>query len=146
MNRNTIIEREIQIAASPETIFAFFTDPSKLICWKGIKATLDPQPGGVYRLDINGRDIAAGHFIEIVPYSRLVFTWGWEGDDSTLPPGASIVEITLTLEGSHTVVRLKHTGLNEYHYQHQAQGWDFFLPRLVTAAQGGQPGSYLPGN
>lgn len=141
LGRNAIIEREIRITASPETVFSFFTDPAKLIRWKGIKATLDPQPGGVYRLDINGRDVASGHFVEVVPPSRLVFTWGWEGENSPLPPGASTVEVSLTQDGSDTIVRLTHLGLDGAQYQQQAQGWDFFLPRLVIATQGGNPGS-----
>ena len=44
-----VIEREVRIAARSETIFAFFTDPAKMIQWKGIQASLDPQPGGTYQ-------------------------------------------------------------------------------------------------
>ena len=30
----TVIEREVRISASPETVFAFFTDPQKYVRWK----------------------------------------------------------------------------------------------------------------
>ena len=43
-----VVEREVRIAARPETVFAFFTDPVKMLRWKGISATLDPRPGGIY--------------------------------------------------------------------------------------------------
>jgi len=33
--------------ASPETVFAFFTDPEKLTRWLAVEATLDPRPGGM---------------------------------------------------------------------------------------------------
>lgn len=69
-----VLEREVRIAARPETVFSFFTDPVKFIRWKGIKATLDPRPGGIYRVDINGRDVVRGEYVEITSYSRVVFT------------------------------------------------------------------------
>jgi uncharacterized protein YndB with AHSA1/START domain len=43
------IEHEIRIAAPPELVFAFFTDPELHARWLGREATLDPRPGGVYR-------------------------------------------------------------------------------------------------
>ena len=42
----TVVEREVRIAARPETVFDFFIDPEKMRQWKG-RAELDPQPGGV---------------------------------------------------------------------------------------------------
>jgi uncharacterized protein YndB with AHSA1/START domain len=141
INPNSVLEREVHIAARPEIVYSFFVDPAKLIRWKGIRAQLDPQPGGLYRLDINGRDVASGVYVALEPPTRLVVTWGWEGENSSLPPGTSTVEITLTPQGSDTVLNLKHTGLDGEHYHMQAMGWDHFLPRLVIAAAGGDPGS-----
>ena len=70
------VECEVRIAARPETVFSFFTDPDRMIQWKGIEATLDARPGGVYRVNINGRDVARGEYLEVTPHSRIVFTWG----------------------------------------------------------------------
>src|SRR5262245_59056692 len=81
------IEREIHMSAKPETVFAFFVEPAKMIQWKGIKATMDARPGGIYRVEINARDVVSGSFVEIEPFRRIVFTWGWEGAGSPLPPG-----------------------------------------------------------
>ena len=88
---NDVIERHIRIAARPETVFSFFTDPVKMKQWKGINASLDPRPGGIYRVEINGRDVTRGEYVEVVPYSRVVFTWGWEGENSPLAPGSTTV-------------------------------------------------------
>ncbi|MFQ5594261.1 MAG: SRPBCC domain-containing protein [Anaerolineae bacterium] len=90
-----VVEREVHIAASPETVFSFLTDSARMTRWMGMSVTLDPQPGGVYRCDINGRDVARGEYVEVVPHSRVVFTWGWESEGSPVPPGSSTVEITL---------------------------------------------------
>lgn len=136
-----VLEREIHIAARPEAVFAYFIDPVKMIRWKGLRATLDPRPGGTYRVEIDGRDVASGQYLEVVPFSRIVFTWGWEGENSPLPPGASTVEVTFTPDGNGTLLRLRHHGLpNDAMHQRHAQGWDHYLPRLHTVAQGGDPG------
>ena len=134
------VEREVRISARPETIFPFFVDPAKMVLWKGIHAILDPRPGGIYRVDVTTRDIARGEYVEVKPYSRVVFTWGWEGEGSALPPGASTVEVTLTPDGDETIVRLRHLGLSQDQRDVHAQGWEHFLPRLVIAAEGGDPG------
>jgi len=136
----SVLERQIRISATPETVFSFFTDPAKMVRWKGIRAKLDPRPGGVYRVEISGRDVVLGKYVEIVPYSRIVFTWGWEGEDSPLPPGSTTVEIVLTPDGDGTIVRLRHLGLPTEQREPHAQGWDHFLPRLNLAAEGLEPG------
>ena len=74
--KSEVLEREVRIAASPETVFSFFTDPDQMVRWKGKAATLDPRPGGIYRVDMNGSDIARGEYVEVEPPSRVVFTWG----------------------------------------------------------------------
>ena len=134
------VTREVRIAASPETIFPFFTDPEKMRKWKGSAPELDPSPGGNFRVDVSPGAVVVGRYVEIDPPHRVVFTWGWEGDPH-VPPGASTVEVTLTPDGDETVVTLRHSGLpsDESGAAHAA-GWDHFLPRLVVAAAGGDPG------
>jgi uncharacterized protein YndB with AHSA1/START domain len=129
------LEREIRIAARPETLFAFFTDPAKMMLWMGKDILLDPRPGGIFRNDIDGQHIARGEYVEVVPYSRVVFTWGWE-DGGSPAPGASTVEVTLTADGDETVVRLRHSGLSAIERTTHGEGWDHFLPRLAAAAEG----------
>jgi hypothetical protein len=50
---STVVTRTIHIAAKPETVFAFFIDPVKMRQWKGISATLNPQPGGQFRVELS---------------------------------------------------------------------------------------------
>src|SRR4051812_21201943 len=134
------VEREIRIEATPDVVFPYFTDPDKMTRWKGKDAKLEATPGGVYRVDINGRDIGVGEYVEIDPPRRVVFTWGWEGNDG-VPPGSSTVEITLTPDGDATVVRLVHRDLpDEQAYAMHGDGWDHYLPRLSAAASGGDAG------
>jgi uncharacterized protein YndB with AHSA1/START domain len=131
---------ETRVQASPATVFSYFTDPVKYRRWKGLDAELDPRPGGRYRVRMNSQRTVLGEYVVVEPPSRLVFTWGWEGDGD-LPPGSSTVEITLIPDGDDTLVRLRHTGLptQESRTLHAA-GWDHYLGRLARAAAGRYPG------
>ncbi len=134
------IVREVRIGAPPHEVFPFFTDPNKMIVWKAIEATLDPRPGGIFRINVTGRDIARGQYIEIDPPRRVVFTFGWESESSLVPPGSTTVEITLVPDGDGTRVRLVHSGIPDEIRAGSAEGWDHYLLRLTVAAEGGNPG------
>jgi len=134
------IVREVMIAAPPHEVFPYFTDPEKMIVWKAVEATLDPRPGGVFRIDVTGHDVARGEYVEIDPPRRVVFTFGWESAGSPVPPGSTIVEITLFPDGDGTRVRLVHSGVPDQIRTGSTEGWDHYLHRLVIAAEGGVPG------
>jgi uncharacterized protein YndB with AHSA1/START domain len=137
----TAIEREVRVRARPETIFPFFTEPELMVRWMGTAAQAEPVPGGIYRVEINGRYIARGEYVEVSPPDRLVFTWGWEGGESVVRPGASTVEVTLTAEGEHTLVRLVHRDLpSDDSAGSHGEGWAHYLERLRVAAAGEDPG------
>jgi uncharacterized protein YndB with AHSA1/START domain len=132
-NDPNAVMRSIRIAARPETVFTFFTDPANLLQWKGIRAQLDPRPGGMFQVALNEQDVVQGEYLEIVPYRRIVFTWGWDAPNSPVPPGASTVEIEFLPDGADTLVQLRHCDLPAPVRQAHEQGWDFYLPRLALA-------------
>src|SRR6266508_6952237 len=104
-------ELEVRIQARPEILFEFFVATEKMRRWKGSSAELDPRPGGTYRVGgIAGGATVVGEFVEIDPPRRVVFTWGWEGDE-VVPPGSSTVEVTLERDGDATLLRLAHRDL-----------------------------------
>ncbi|MFI5265957.1 MAG: SRPBCC family protein [Chloroflexota bacterium] len=134
------VERTIRIGARPPTVFAFFTDPEKMVQWKGVEAQLEPKPGGLYRVNVTGRDVARGEYVEVSPYTRIVFTWGWESEGNPVRPGSSTVEVTFTPDGDGTIVRLVHSGLPAETSRGHSEGWDHYLERLASAAGGSNPG------
>ena len=134
------VEREVRIDAPPEVIFKFFVDPEQMIRWKGVDATLDPRPGGIYRVNVTGADVVRGEYVEVSPNERVVFTWGWEGEGNPVPPGSSTVEITLVPDGATTLVRLRHHGLPGGPEDRHAEGWEHYLARLAAAAAGRDAG------
>ena len=127
------IVREVRIAARPETVFPYFTDPERMRRWMGRTISLDPRPGGALCIDYNGEDIVRGAFIEVDPPRRVVFTWGWEAAGDPVPPGASTIEVDLSPDGDGTLVRLRHLGLPAESVEGHSVGWDQFLPGLVAA-------------
>jgi uncharacterized protein YndB with AHSA1/START domain len=142
-------EHEVRIAARPETVFAYFTDPMKLTQWMGAQATLDPRPGGVCRIAFAGSAVAPagetagvmmGEFVEVDPPRRVAFTWGWETEALELPPQSTAVEVSLTPEGDETLVRLVHRRLPAPAVEFHRAGWSHYLPRLAIAAGGENPG------
>ena len=56
--QSDVLELKVRIEAKRVTVFEFFTDPAKIRLWKGQGATVESIPGGIYRLDVNGRDVA----------------------------------------------------------------------------------------
>ena len=140
VERTGAVERELHIDAAPETVFEFFTDPALMLRWKGIDATLEPVPGGTYRVVMNGRDTVLGRYVEVEPPTRVVFTWGFEGEGSPVAPGASTVEVTLTAADGGTLLRLVHTDLPEPSRDLHGRGWDHYCARLRAAAEGGDAG------
>ena len=136
-----IIDLEIRINARPETVFPYLIDPDRMVMWMGESANLDPRPGGTYDVHVHGDNHAKGEYVEVTPYSRVVFTFGWERENSEVPPGSSTVEITLTPEGDGTLLRLRHEGLpSDEMRQAHTQGWTHYMDRLAKASTGEDPG------
>jgi uncharacterized protein YndB with AHSA1/START domain len=136
----TSIERTISIAASPETVWEFFVDPEKLVRWKGMKADLDPRPGGIYFCEVIPGHTARGEYVELDKPRRVVFTWGWDNEEG-VPPGSSTIEVELTPEGEGTSLHFVHRDLpTTESAESHAHGWDHYLPRLEIVAAGGDPG------
>jgi uncharacterized protein YndB with AHSA1/START domain len=55
-----------RIAALPEAVFPYFTDPALIVTWMGDRADLDPQPGGVFAVDV-GASPARGTYLVVEP-------------------------------------------------------------------------------
>lgn len=142
MTEPLVVRREIQIAAPPATVFAFLTDPEKILSWMGAEATTEAHPGGLYLVKGIGEraSVARGAFREVVPIHRLAYSFGWEGSQEA-PPGSSLIEIDLVDRDGGTLLRMAHSGLpNEALCASHDRGWAHYLSRLAMAAAGRNPG------
>jgi uncharacterized protein YndB with AHSA1/START domain len=135
-----LVVREVLVHAPAARVFEFFVDPAELVRWIGIRALLEPRPGGVFRFEVAPGAFCSGRYVEVDPPRRVVFTWGWESGPFDVPPGSSTVEVDLVESDGVTHVRLVHSGLSGAMRPWHAAGWDSFLARLAAVAEGRDPG------
>lgn len=135
------IEKQIFIAAQPQTIFRFLIDPKEMARWIGISHELEPCHGGTFRVEVSKGRVASGKYTEVVPNRRVAFTWGWEPSPEVeasalkaLPPGQSLVEIDLEAQEGGTLVRLRHSGLPDELPGIHGERWALYLGRLRSVA------------
>jgi uncharacterized protein YndB with AHSA1/START domain len=128
----------VHVAAQPDRVFAYFTEPEAMVRWMGDYALLDARPGGEFAVDVRGVPVR-GRYLEVQPPHRLLISWGHAGSER-LPPGASTIEVLLRPERGGTMVQIIHSDLPEPEAAGHARGWPHFLGRLAIAAAGGEPG------
>ncbi|WP_448101296.1 SRPBCC family protein [Luteibacter jiangsuensis] len=85
----TIVRR---IKAPPSKVYAALTKPEQMIQWWGpdagptLRAEADVRPGGrfniVFRLLDGSEHNPTGIYREVVPDTKLVFTWEWVGSSA----------------------------------------------------------------
>jgi len=131
---------EVEIRAPAARVFAMFTDPALLVRWIGIRALLEPRPGGSFRFELVPGEFCSGRYVEVVPDRRVVFTWGWESDALPVAPGSTTVEVDLSERDGVTHVRLTHRGLDAAIRDMHEDGWGRYLARLSAAVEGRDPG------
>jgi uncharacterized protein YndB with AHSA1/START domain len=99
---------------------------------------LDARPGGTFRVEVSEGNIASGVYTEIIPFRRVVFSWGWDSPDPTLAalrPGASLVEIDLEPKKGGTFLRLRHSRLPKGASKIHGDRWSIYLDRLTAKLQ-----------
>ncbi|WP_051810008.1 SRPBCC family protein [Actinoplanes subtropicus] len=131
MTASPTVTATTRIAAPPEAVFPYFTDPALIVTWLGDQANLDPRPGGVFAVDI-GTSPARGTYLSVEPPTRVVFTWGLPGNE-TMPTGSTTVEVLLIPDDDGTVVSLTHHDLPAEHRPGHQEGWDTFIGALPAA-------------
>jgi uncharacterized protein YndB with AHSA1/START domain len=106
------ISRSYSVA--PEKVWRAWTDPQALSQWFGpgnplvTTAEVDLRVGGRYRIVFKGAsgdmNEVTGVYQEVVPHSRLVFTWAFK----STPERVSRVSLELKSQGGGTELRFVH--------------------------------------
>jgi uncharacterized protein YndB with AHSA1/START domain len=128
-----------RIRAAPAQVYAAWTDPEKLARWFGpkdtvagsVRAEVDVRPAGRYQMsfatDDGERHRVGGVYREVVPGSRLVFTWAWQ----STPERESIVTVTLVPDGDGTLLTLHQEQLFDQKARDgHERGWTGSLDKL----------------
>jgi uncharacterized protein YndB with AHSA1/START domain len=128
-----------RIKAPPAQVFSAWTDPKKIVHWFGpaetiagsVRAQMDVRVGGRYMVSFQTEDgerhQVGGVYREVVPDSRLVFTWAWH----STPERESLVTVTTAADGDSTLLTLFH----EQFFDQKARdgherGWTGTLDKL----------------
>jgi uncharacterized protein YndB with AHSA1/START domain len=136
-----LLGQELVIHASATEIYRMLIEPHLFVQWMAVDASLDPVVGGAVRWTHANGDTCSGHYLELVPDRRVVFTYGWERAEVGIPPGSTTVEIDLVARGPETtLLRLVHRGLGDSAADAHTSGWAHYLGRLRTLAHGEPPG------
>ncbi len=131
--------KTVTLPVSPDEAFVLITDPERLRRWQTVSAVVDLRAGGQYRWTVTPGHVAAGTYREVEPGRRIVFGWGWEGNED-LGPDASTVTVTIEPAVGGSLVTLVHEGLTEQQAAMHVEGWDHYFDRLARLAATGEAG------
>ena len=131
------IERSVELAQPPATVWAALTTSEGLSAWFGAKATIDLRPGGDAGMTFRS-GLTVDMRVERVE-EPTVFGFTWRVPD--LPesdPRRTYVEFTLEAVGAGTRLRLVETGFAQLPdesrrdaYDSHAKGWASELGELA---------------
>jgi uncharacterized protein YndB with AHSA1/START domain len=139
---NLIVRRTIR--ASPERLFAAWTEPERIKTWWGPAhiscpaAEIDLRVGGRYRIANRMPDGSllwiAGEFLRIEPPQMLVYSWRIEPDEHA----TERVTVRFEARGADTEVVVSHEHIADEKIRDQhAQGWEGCLDGLAQYCEAG---------
>jgi uncharacterized protein YndB with AHSA1/START domain len=121
------LDRSVLICAPRATVFRYFTDSERFAAWWGAGSSIEPRPGGALRIRYPNGIEALGEVLEIRPPERIVFSYGYAGDNPAIEPGGSQVTVTLDETAAGTRVHLRHELASAPVRDEHVQGWRYQL-------------------
>src|SRR5579864_8012635 len=120
------LERTIVIDASPEIVFAYFTDSRRWAAWRGNGSSIDARAGGRVLIRYPDGTEASGDVLEIRPPEHFAFTYGFVSG-TPIPPGSTQVTIDLEPRDRGTRLHLIHRFADAAVRDQHLQGWRYQL-------------------
>ncbi|MFJ8229046.1 SRPBCC family protein [Streptomyces sp. NPDC094448] len=145
------IEKEIDIAAPPERVWAVLTEPEHVGAWfgHGEPAPVDLRPGGTMLLDHGADGKFPTTIVTVEPPRRFAYRWAsaYPGEQ-TDEGNSTLVEFTLTPVGEGTRLRVVETGFAGLRiteerraaalYESHVNGWADQLANIRKYAETGE--------
>jgi uncharacterized protein YndB with AHSA1/START domain len=139
------IEREIVVAAPAERLWEVLTRPEHIGRWfEGMELDVDLRPGGAMVLTSQEFGKIHGIVDKVEPPRLFAYRWARHPDTPVTESTATLVEFTLTPEGTGTRVRLVESGFSrtdavkvdqQRHAEANSQGWLQVLDSLRRYAE-----------
>ncbi|MEV0645069.1 SRPBCC family protein [Phytomonospora sp. NPDC050363] len=140
----TRITREARVDAPVDRVWDVLTSPEHIAGWFGDSASVELRPGGEMALGW----AAYGDFRAVVTKveapRNFAFRWAAEPDVDPMQGNSTLVEFTLSPEGSITVLTVVETGFRllarpaeaqAEHAEENAKGWEQELAELKAYAE-----------
>jgi uncharacterized protein YndB with AHSA1/START domain len=133
------VVQTIEVQATPERVFALWTEADELVRWWPEAATFEPRVGGEIRLEFPQGNVT-GEVTRFEPPSALGFTW----IRSDFPDYPTTVSVSITdLGEGRSRVELVHAGWEALPEEYSAEwmpvhdlGWQHFLSKLDDLVSG----------
>ena len=144
------IEREIDIDAPVNVVWAVITEPEHITGWFTDTADLDVREGSEGRfgwtLKARTRDTVVNLRVErLEPPTLFAFRWNYPDGAEPGPANAPLVEFTLEPRGERTHLKIVESGIDsveqsddarETYFSEHSSGWSVIVERLrVYAAE-----------
>lgn len=143
-----MIERSIEIYASPATVFEVITSPVHLTEWWPDQARFEPKAGAIGQLVFGDEEMGDASIPNITimslePPVRFSFRWIHPSDEEAVPGNSLHVLFQLEPTERGTLLRMTETGFREQgwgvavieeQYRLHEAGWDRHLARLLAYA------------
>jgi uncharacterized protein YndB with AHSA1/START domain len=135
----------VEIAASPDEVFASLIEPAQLNRWIAEHAEVEPEVGGRYDF---GWDHGPVKILELEPGKVLSYSWRHSGEDAE-GPEATVVRWELEGSQGHTHLTIVHSGFGGTGRRPEGYqlGWMEFLAslkRMLEAGAGWRPVEQVP--
>ena len=138
------IERELDIDAPIEVVWAVITEPEHITGWFTDSAELDVRPGAEGRfgwdVEATSRKVVVNLRVErLDPPHYFAFRWNYPDGDEPTEMNAPLVEFRLEARGESTRLRLVESGLEkiarsdadkETYFADHSRGWERIIEQL----------------
>jgi uncharacterized protein YndB with AHSA1/START domain len=129
-----VLERSILICAQRATVFRYFTDSARFADWWGQGSVIDGRKGGAFVIRYPNGVTASGEVVDLVPDERVVMSYGYDDPGKPIPPGGSLVTITLHERPGGTLLHLRHEVAEAKVRDEHVQGWRYQLAVFANVA------------
>ena len=131
------VKIEMSFNAPLEKLWSLWTEPELVLQWfgsdpngKGIKATMDIQPGGSYEItfkDSSGTGhTCMGKYIIVEKPNHLSFTWEWKSEPGVI----STVTVSLSSMNNSGFMIFEHKDLGSASAHNYLVGWKATFSKL----------------
>jgi uncharacterized protein YndB with AHSA1/START domain len=134
MNLPFPLDRTIVIRAPRELVFRYFTDSERFAAWWGKGSSIDGRVGGAVRIVAPNGVVALGEVMRLEPGRTIAFTHGYEDAGKPIPPGGSLVTVTLQDHADGTLLTLRHDLADAKARDLHVAGWRFQLALFANVA------------